>query len=232
MKLIIIGFGSDYEFFSNEPLEYNKKNIKDMMEKVKNLGADKGGTELYEPLKKIYTDEIYNKFDMKKNIILLTDGELFDKQKVLNLIGANSSKFSFNSIGICDCDRDLIERTALMGNGFSYYISNLNELNKIVISLLEKTKSHIDVSCKINQKCFIENNNKFFINKNDFFKYGFILEGKDIKNNIEFEYKMVIIIKIKKNNFRKIKIFDVRMEEYLLGGYDKEKYGNKIAGWR
>ena len=164
----LIGFGSDYEFFSNEPLEYNKTNIKNMMEKVKNLGADKGGTELYEPLKKIYTDEIYNKFDMKKNIILLTDGKLFDKQKVLNLIGANSSKFAFNSIGICDCDRDLIERTALMGNGFSYYISNLNELNKIVISLLEKTKSHIDISCKINQKCFIENNNKFFINKNDF----------------------------------------------------------------
>ena len=197
----LVGFGSNFEFFSDKPLEYNKTNIKNMMEKIKFLSSDKGGTELYEPLKKIYTNPIYDEYKMKKNIILLTDGELFDKQKVLDLIGANSSKFIFNSIGICDCDEDLIERTALMGNGFSYYISNLNELNKIVISLLEKTKSHIDVSCKINQKCFIENNNKFFINKNDFFKYGFILEGKDIKNNIEFE--------IKKNEVKTKFAFDV-----------------------
>ena len=182
----LIGFGSNYELFSEEPLEYNKQNIKDLMEKIKKLCADKGGTELYRPLKKIYDNPIYNKYNMKKSIILLTDGEVDDKQRVLDLISANSERFVFNSIGIGDCDEDLIERSALNGNGYSYYISNLNELNEVVISLLEKGQNFIGLSCKVKQKCFIEDKSEFVINKKDFFMYGFILEGKDIKN-IEFE---------------------------------------------
>ena len=78
------------------------------MDIIKQLNADRGGTELYEPLYKIYSDKIYTEYDMEKNIILLTDGELFDKEKVINLIGANSNQFIFNSIGIGNCDKDLI----------------------------------------------------------------------------------------------------------------------------
>ena len=186
----LIGFGSDFKFFSDKPLEYNKENVKNLMEIVKNLSANRGGTELYEPLNKIFNDKIYNEYEMKKNIILLTDGELFDKEEVINLIGANSNQFTFNSIGIGDCDKDLIERTALMGNGYSYYISNLNELNSVVISLLEKSQNSLLINCTINQKCSIEDDNKKLINKNDYFTHGFILDDINI-NNMDF------IIKIK-----------------------------------
>ena len=159
------------------------------MDIIKGLGADRGGTELYDPLNKIFGDKIYNEYDMKKNIILLTDGELFDKEKVINLIGANSNRFVFNSIGIGDCDKDLIERTALMGNGYSYYITNLNELNPIVISLLEKSQNSLMVICNTNQKCSIEDDNKKIINKNDYFTHGFILDDINIKS-IEFKIKI------------------------------------------
>ena len=191
----LIGFGSDFKFFSDKPLEYNKENVRNLMEIIKNLSADRGGTELYEPLNKIFNDKIYNEYEMKKNIILLTDGELFDKEEVINLIGANSSKFTFNSIGIGDCDKDLIERTALMGNGYSYYISNLNELNSVVISLLEKSQNSLLINCTINQKCSIEDDNKKLINKNGYFTHGFILDDINI-NNIDF------IIKIKDNEIK------------------------------
>ena len=41
---------------------------------------------------------------------------MFDKEKVIDLIiGANSKKFVFNSLGIGECDKDLIERTVLVG---------------------------------------------------------------------------------------------------------------------
>ena len=70
----LIGFGSDFKFFSDKPLEYNKENVKNLMDIIKNLGADRGGTELYAPLNKIFSDKIYNEYNMKKNIILLTDG--------------------------------------------------------------------------------------------------------------------------------------------------------------
>ena len=185
----LIGFGSDYEFFSEKPLEYNKENIKDLMDTIKNLKANRGGTELYRPLKKIYDDNIYNDFNMEKIIILLTDGELFDKEKVLNLIGANSHKFKFNSLGIGDCDKDLIERTALLGNGYSFYISNLAQLNSVVISLYEKTRNSFYINCKVNQECFIEDDNNYILKRYDYFKYGFILNEKEIKDNIEFIIK-------------------------------------------
>ena len=185
----LIGFGSDFKFFSDKPLKYNNENVKTLMDIIKQLGADRGGTELYEPLYKIYTDKIYNEYDMKKNIILLTDGELFDKEKVINLIGANSNEFIFNSIGIGDCDKDLIERTALIGNGYSYYISNLNELNSAVISLLEKSQNSLVINCTTDQKCSIEDDNKKLINKNDYFTHGFILDDINMKN-IDFTIKI------------------------------------------
>ena len=53
----------------------------------------------------IYNNEIYKEYHMKKSIILLTDGELFDKEKVINLIGSKSDEFIFNSLGICECDK-------------------------------------------------------------------------------------------------------------------------------
>ena len=181
----LIGFGSTFEFFSEKPLEYNKENIKNLMKIIKNLKANKGGTELFEPLNKIYNDKIYNEYNMKKYIILLTDGELHDKEKVINLIGANSSKFFFNSIGIGECDKDLIERTALVGNGYSYFISDLDDLNSEVISLLEKNRTFTTINCTTNQKCSTEENNKKLINKYDFFTHGFILDDINIKD-IEF----------------------------------------------
>ena len=178
----LIGFGSDFEFYSEKPLEYNKENIKNIMNIIKKLRADKEGTNIFEPLNKIYNEKIYNEYDMKKYIIVLKDGEIENKEKVINLIGVNSSKFIFNSIGIGNCDKDLIERTALIGNGFSYYISNLNELNTEVISLLDKTQNLITIHCKTNQKCSIEEREKKFIHKNDYFTHGFILDDINIKD--------------------------------------------------
>ena len=186
----LIGFGSNYQYYSDKPLEYNKDNIKNLMEIIKNLIADKGGTELFEPLTDIYKNKIYNEYNMNKHIILLTDGELFDKEKVINLIGSKSEEFIFNSIGIGDCDKDLIQRTALMGKGYSNYIENLKDLNSVIISLLEKTKESILVNCETSQKTFIQENKKKYIDKYGFVSHGFILNEKDINDNIEFHIKI------------------------------------------
>ena len=58
----LIGFGSDFEYFSKEPLEYTKENVKDLTNIIKNLNADKGGTDLYKPLNSIFENPIYDKF--------------------------------------------------------------------------------------------------------------------------------------------------------------------------
>ena len=210
----LVGFGSSYEYYSEKPLEYNKENIKNLMEKIRNLKADKGCTYLYKPLENIYNNKIYEEYNMKKYIILLTDGELHDKEKVLNLIGSKSDEFIFNSLGIGECDKDLIQRTALSGKGYSYYIDDLNQLNSVVISLLDRVKEYFTINCTTtNKKPLIENDNKYIIEKYDFFNYGFILDEKDI-NNIEFN----INIKGKKDikiSFDKNRIIRLNEGDYL-----------------
>ena len=126
---LLVGFGSNFEYYSKEPLEYNKDNISKLMDTIKSLTANKGGTELYSPLKDIYNNNIFEKINAVKHIILLTDGYLHDKEATLNLIGSHSNKFFFHSIGIEDSDKDLIKRSALIGNGYSYFIDNLENLN-------------------------------------------------------------------------------------------------------
>ena len=210
----LVGFGSNYEYYSEKPLEYNKENVKNLMEKIRNLKADKGCTYLYKPLENIYNNKIYEEYNMKKYIILLTDGELHDKEKVLNLIGSKSDEFIFNSLGIGECDKDLIQRTALSGKGYSYYIDDLNQLNSVVISLLDRVKEYFIINCTTtNIKPLIENDNKYIIEKYDFFNYGFILDEKDI-NNIEFN----INIKGKKDikiSFDKNRIIRLSEGDYL-----------------
>ena len=83
----------------------------------------------------------------------------------------------------------------------------MNELNEVVISLLEKTENYLSISCKVNQKCFIKDEDTFPMNRNDFFIYGFILEGKDVKN-IEFEIENEKITKLAFDTSKIIKLPD------------------------
>ena len=73
----IIGFGSDFEKYDETPKEYTQKNIKESIKFLETLGANKGGTNIYSPLKYIYNSkEEYNKIKLPKNIFLLTDGTI------------------------------------------------------------------------------------------------------------------------------------------------------------
>ena len=81
----LIGFGSSFEYYCKEPLEYNNENVKNLFEFIKNLEANKGGTNIYDPLKSIFENQIYEKINIIKHIFVLTDGEIRDKEETLNL---------------------------------------------------------------------------------------------------------------------------------------------------
>ena len=225
----LIGFGSNYEYYNEKPLEYNKTNIKNLMKTIKTLKADKGGTQLYNPLNDIYNNKIYKEYNMKKNIILLTDGELDDKEKVINLIGSKSDEFIFNSLGIGECDKDLIKRTALVGRGYSNYIKDLNDLNSSIISLLEYNKEYFNINYTTNQQPSIEDNNKKLIEKYDIFNYGFILDEKnpkDIEFNIKIGTKEEVKINFDKNKIIKLpdgdKLGRLIVDNYLKSNKNKD----------
>ena len=68
----IIGFGSNYKKYDEEPKEYNEENIKKSLKLIEEI---KAGTNIYNPLKDIYEScDVYDKNNLPKKIFLLTDG--------------------------------------------------------------------------------------------------------------------------------------------------------------
>ena len=177
----LIGFGTDFEYFSKEPLEYTKENIQKYKEIIKNLKADKEDTNLYKPLISIFQNPIYDKFDINKEIIVLTDGAILDKEKTISLIASYSDKFTLHTIGIGSCDPDLVKRCAIVGNGYSYFTGTVS-VHQSIIEALDNTQKMKKFECtyenNYKDKTYIEYNQKLFISPHDFIRYGFILDEK------------------------------------------------------
>ena len=203
----LIGFGYGFEYYNEKPLQYTKENVNNLINIIKKLDANKGGTNLYSVLQNIFQNSIYNELKMSKHIFLLTDGEIQEKENTLNLIGSYSDKFNLHCLGIGDCDLDLIKRSAIIGNGFSYYINDLNNLNKTTILALENSQKLKTIICDITNnykdKTYIECNMKDYNGINDFMKYGFIFKNKNININ---EIELLLKININENDIIKEKI--------------------------
>ena len=95
----LVGFGSDYVKYDEKPKEYTQENINESIKLIETLDADLGGTNIYAPLSDVSLTTFDN-LNLRKNIFLLTDGYIDDREKTLNFIKNNNSKFHIFSIGI------------------------------------------------------------------------------------------------------------------------------------
>ena len=190
----LIGFGSDYKKYNSEPVEYNQENVKNITNIINRLEADMGGTNISGPLDCIYKNDNYSKINLSKNIFILTDGQVFDKEECFNLISINSNKFRIHSLGIGnDFDRDLIEQSGKLGKGSSSFVENVENINSAVIDSLNKCLREYITDIKFNFqnyqnnisndiiKCTPINN---FTYQDEIMNYSFIL---DEKNKIDID---------------------------------------------
>ena len=87
-----------------------------------------------------------------------------------------------------------------MGNGNSFFIKDLDKLNKNVIEALEgaliSNNIFLHFENNYKDKTYIEFNQKQAIGENNFMRYGFILKGKEIKD-ITVTIKITKMIKLK-----------------------------------
>ena len=224
----IIGFGSDYKVYDDAPKEYNIDNIKNSLEMIKKLGADLGGTNIEGPLKYIYdSDSKYEKIKLPRNIILLTDGEAWDKEKGLILIEKNNSKFMLHSIGIGDdFDEDLIKNAATLGKGNYNFCKDLDNLNNIIASEINKATSsyvtNIEIKSNLDEKNKIKNCNiPNILRDNSLINLYYILDNnidninlyikyddKEIDKKIENNYKIIPEILEKGDDLSKLIIYN------------------------
>ena len=209
----IIGFGSHFKKYDETPKEYTKTNIENSLKIIKTLDADLGGTNIYDPLKDIYTNEQqYDEIKLPKNIFLLTDGEIENKSETLELIEKNSSKFSIFSIGIGDSfDEDLIKNAGIIGKGGFNFCYNLEELNSVIVNEIKKSISPYITN--INIETSLDENNIYkvceipkILRNNQIVNIGYIVKSNGVDNddkinkiNIKMNYLEDNNIKVNNN---------------------------------
>ena len=213
----LIGFGSDFKYYNKTPVEYNKDNVENIIQVINNLDADMGGTNISYPLKDIFSKKNYDNFNLSKNIFLLTDGQVFDREECFNLISDNNSRFRIQSIGIGnDFDRVLIERCGKLGKGSSSFVINIEELNHIIIDTLNKCLrpylTEINFVIKDINQIYIMPSLENIFYQDDILNYAFIsndkkdgpinikFEANDTKNNIKKDFKVEKVINLEPGN--------------------------------
>ncbi len=209
----LIGFGSDFKYYNEIPVEYNRDNVQNIITVINNLSANMGGTNISNPLKDIFSSKNYDNINLAKNIFLLTDGQVHDREECFNSISANNSRFRIQSIGIGnDFDKVLIERCGKLGKGSSNFVENVEELNHIIIDILNQclrpylTKINFDI--KDINKIYIMPSLDNIAYQDDIINYAFIsnekkegpidinFKGNDTINDINKDFKVDKIINL------------------------------------
>ena len=217
----IIGFGSDFEKYDKIPKEYTQQNIKESITLIESLKADKGGTDIHSPLKDIYASKVYDDIKLPKNIFLLTDGAVYDKEQTLKIIEENSNVFRIYSIGIgSDFDDDLIKNAGVLGKGNYNFCNDIKDLNKVIVNEIKNSSKPFYCDFEFNTN--LDENNLYKLNE----KLSIIRENQlvnlkyIIKEEKEKEEKNDLIklsLKYKKENTK-----DNKVEEF------EEKYDIKV----
>ena len=220
----IIGFGSHFKKYDETPKEYTKTNIENSLKIIKTLDADLGGTNIYDPLKDIYTNEQqYDEIKLPKNIFLLTDGEIENKSETLELIEKNSSKFSIFSIGIGDSfDEDLIKNAGIIGKGGFNFCYNLEELNSVIVNEIKKSISPYITN--INIETSLDENNIYkvceipkILRNNQIVNIGYIVESNGVDNDDKINKINIKMNYLEDNNIKVNNNYEIIPEEIEKG---------------
>lgn len=210
-----IGFGSYFTKYNEHPVKYNNKNIEKIKKIIKELQSNLGGTNIVSPLEHIFSNKNeYQKINLSKNILLLTDGEVNNKNKCFDLIKENSNIFRIHSIGIGnDYDKELIKLCGKYGKGSFNFVKNINSINDVIIKILNNCLRpylyDINFTClNLNKKSldpiFVKSNNYAY--QDEIINYSFILDDKQNKSYIDsqkkrYKFKMEFIKNLE--NFNK-----------------------------
>ena len=159
----LIGFGSTFKVYNEEPYLFNENNINQILIEIKKIKADLGGTNLYKPLYYVYSSfEKYKKLNLANNIIVFTDGLVSNIEQLCHTISNNKKHFRLHALGIgFNFDKNLIDRISQAGKGIKAYIPDYLSINIVIFKILQMyTRSYYK-----NLELIIEKENNYFNNK-------------------------------------------------------------------
>ena len=133
----IICFGSSYEKLFESSIEYNEQTMKKALNLISTLEANLGGTQIMEPLKDIFSEK--RQFGQRQ-VFIITDGEVWDVESLLQLISDHSKENRCFTIGIGrGCDAGLVEGMARVSHGKSDFVQEGDSISEKVIPQLESS---------------------------------------------------------------------------------------------
>ena len=233
----LIGFGTHFTKYSEQPLEINTANIELYKKIIIELEANLGGTNIGKPLRYIFANEDYDDIKLSKNIFLLTDGQVHNRDECIDLITKNSDKFRVHAIGIGNnFDKVLIERSGKVGKGSSFFVNDVEDIEMVMLNILVKCLRPylIDINFKFNNyeknlknKIISSTVTNDFSYQDEIINFSFIL---DEKNKILFDERINIEIIAKDPiNLIKEKV-SFKFNENIIKLNDGDEMAKMIVG--
>ncbi|KAI0816692.1 VIT-domain-containing protein [Xylaria sp. FL0064] len=136
-KFNICSFGSRHSFLWPRSKSYNDANLNEALNHVDTLDSNYGGTEMYQPVEAAISRRFS---DMTFDAIILTDGQIWDQESLLNMVEKASAdcKCRFFSLGIgSGASTSLVEGIATAGNGLSQFVTEGEKMDKKMVRLLK-----------------------------------------------------------------------------------------------
>ncbi|XP_067223040.1 von Willebrand factor A domain-containing protein 5A-like isoform X3 [Chanodichthys erythropterus] len=131
----IYGFGSRFESFFPQSVVYSEDTMEEALNRVRNMMADMGGTEILQPLKHIYSQPCYP--DHPRQLFIFTDGEVWNTKEVLDLVKSHVNSHRCFSFGIGEgASTALITGMAREGSGHAQFITGTDRMQPKVMQSL------------------------------------------------------------------------------------------------
>lgn len=146
----VISFGSGSQRMHGKSERNSSKAIELAVKKVEKMGADMGGTEIYEPLETVLKEGVIEGY--ARHVFLLTDGGVSNTNGVISMVRKCTKYCRVHCIGIGNgASSALIEGCATSGKGQSIMISDEENPAEKIIGLLESTLT--PVISKVGLRC-------------------------------------------------------------------------------
>ncbi|XP_037045008.1 von Willebrand factor A domain-containing protein 5A-like [Bradysia coprophila] len=134
----VMGFGSTFELLFQASVKYDDESLKRAKAHAKDLRADLGGTEILEPLKRLY--DMSGRDGYLKQIFILTDGAVSNTQEIFGIVKANAHKVRVFTLGIGDAaSHSLVEGVAKAGGGTSAFVTYNETMEKKILNQLKNS---------------------------------------------------------------------------------------------
>ncbi|CAJ0876750.1 12751_t:CDS:2, partial [Entrophospora sp. SA101] len=135
----VVSFGSSHDSLFPKSQEYSQETLDRAINLAKNLDANYGGTEIYNPIKWAFDNQLKT---MTTTLFLLTDGEVWGVDKIIELIDQNvedkNNDLRIFTLGIGDSvSHHLVESVARSGNGYAEFVTNKERMDKKILGMLK-----------------------------------------------------------------------------------------------